>query len=102
MAWVGNYILGAVLSVKITLAGAVTALSVVKRYGFFFVSSLGGSVGYMFDWWSGGCGFDSCLVGQQSNFEIDILCCWFKKGICQFLEKECAQVHNVLVNRLED
>ena len=26
-------------------------------------------------------------------------CCWFKKGICQFLAKECTQR---LINQLED
>ena len=34
-----------------------------------------------------------CILQSFSPF------CWFKKGNCQFLTKECAQV---LVNRLED
>ena len=42
---------------------------------------------------------DQEVVGSIPAQSTNILSCWFKKGICQFLEKEYAQV---LVNRLED
>ena len=60
------------------------------------------------DWWSGGRGFDSRRVQQDSFVEIDhgIVSAaassflWFEKDSCQFLAKERAQ--KILVNRLED
>ena len=50
--------------------------------------------------WSGGCGFKPCRVGNilfgdrsWNNYFLRSLSlfCWFKKGSCQFLVKECAQ-----------
>ena len=56
--------------------------------------------------YSGGHGLDPCKVRQHYCLETDheifftvILFSWFKKGICQFLAKECVQI---LVNHLED
>ena len=59
------------------------------------------------DWWSGGCTFipaRSCNILSRRLITKYFLrsfspFCWFKKGSCQFLAKECAQV---LANCLED
>ena len=58
-----------------------------------------GSVGCASDWWSGSCGFDPRRVGNIISWRLimryflrsfsPFRC--FKKGSCQFLEKECAQ-----------
>ena len=34
-------------------------------------ASLGGSVGCTFDWWSGGCRFDPCQVGNILSWRVD-------------------------------
>ena len=60
---------------------------------------LGGSVGCTSDWWSGGCGFKPHWVGNILSWRMVMKYflqsfspfCWFKKGSCLFLVKECAQ-----------
>ena len=62
-------------------------------------AGLGGSVGWALDWWSGGCRFNPCRVGNVLLWRLIMKYfrrylspfCWFKKGSCQFLAKECAQ-----------
>ena len=51
------------------------------------------------DRWSGDCGFVSCRVGNILSWRLIMKYflrsfspfCWFKKGSCQFLTKECAK-----------
>ena len=70
-------------------------------------AGLSGSVWHASDRWSGGCHLSPCWVQQHSFVDMITkyflqsfsLLCWFKKGSCQFLAKECAQE---LVNCLED
>ena len=61
-------------------------------------AGLSGSIGCVFDWCSGGCGFDPCQVGNSLPWRLIMKYflrsfspfCWFKKGSCQFLAKKCA------------
>ena len=69
-------------------------------------ASLHGSVGWAFDWWSGGCGFDPHRVWQHSVMEIDpgifstvILLLPPIQEEQLFFGKECAKVQ---INCLED
>ena len=51
------------------------------------------------DWWSGDCGFDPHQVSNILSWRLIMKYflwsffpfCWFKKGSCQFVAKECAQ-----------
>ena len=62
-------------------------------------AGLGDSVGCASDWWSVGCGFDPCQVGNILSWRLIMkyflqsFCpfSWIKKGSCQFLVQECAQ-----------
>ena len=68
---------------------------------------LGGSVGCVSDWRSGGCGFDSPLVPQHSFLEIDheifsmviLSLLLFQEG---HLSVSCERMCTILVNHLED
>ena len=66
----------------------------------FFFTSLGGSVGCASDWWLRGWEFNTTpQVGNILSRKLIMKYflwsffpfCWYKKGSCQFLAKECAQ-----------
>ena len=62
-------------------------------------ASLSDTVGCAPDWWSGGWQFDPRRVGNILSWRLIMkhflrsfsTFCWFKKGNCQFLAKDCAQ-----------
>ena len=76
-------------------------------YRYFLRAGLGGSIGYVSDWWSGGCGFDHRRVGNILSWRFDheifstvilFLPLIQERRLSVSGERMCT----ILVNRLED